>query len=109
MGDHKPPFVIGPAVRAAVEQIDREAYAATAIVGEDARKEILCGAWDGWEGVQAFARHRILTETLAVQRFSRDLEDRRFSSPDDDYQLGRTELVDEILRDLEAQSSLESV
>ena len=50
----------------AVNQIDREAYARIAIVSEQAQHDILNGDWDTWEGVQAFARHRILVEQITA-------------------------------------------
>lgn len=49
-----------------VNQIDREAYARIAIVGDVAHQEIINGDWDSWDGVQAFARHRILVEQLTA-------------------------------------------
>lgn len=51
-----------------VHQIDREAYAQTAIVREDSLWEIRAGDWDRFEGVQAFARHRILVEQLTADQ-----------------------------------------
>ena len=49
-----------------VHQIDREAYAHTAIVREDDLRKIREGDWDCYEGVQAFARHRILVEQVTA-------------------------------------------
>lgn len=49
-------------------QIDREAYAQTAFVRDDQLWEIRDGNWDNYEGVQAFARHRILVEGLTADQ-----------------------------------------
>ena len=51
-----------------VRQIDREAYAQTAIVREDDLRKIRDGDWDRYEGVQAFARHRLLVERTTAKR-----------------------------------------
>lgn len=63
-----PPFAVNRQSQVPVKQIDREAYNQIAIVGKDASRAILEGDWDRWEGVQAFARHRLLVERTTAKR-----------------------------------------
>lgn len=95
-----------------VKQVDRDAAADWFYEPSEPNSEAFCvnireACDDGNSLVQAFARHRTeatrpLTAEIADLRAQLDeameaLEDMRFSTPDDDYQLGWTEAVDAIL------------